>query len=41
MPRPYSNDPFSPYGDDGYYEPEPYYGDDIPGSDDFDLIINR
>ena len=41
MTNPYDYDNFSPYGDDGSYEPEPFYGDFIPGTDEFDLIIYR
>lgn len=28
---------FSFYGEDGSYEPDPYYGDFIPGTDEFDF----
>jgi hypothetical protein len=37
MTNPY--DYFSPYGDDGYYTPDAYYGDPIAGTDEFDLVV--
>ena len=35
MPRYNDYNDFSPYGDPGYYEPDEFYGDDIPGLDEF------
>lgn len=36
MNNPYDNyDYFSPYGDNGSYEPDEFYGDFIPGTDEF------